>query len=245
MPGELRPGVDDRDPIAHQLGQAVQRNRDVDGTDDDEVRSPAERLDEPITVSSGQAGHLRIALDHLDLTADQVGAHRGGLVFCERGDQALLRRCKWLHEDLDVPAAGKPDLEGNVIRDAESGDLRLARLQHLLGLLEDGALDAPVADRSGHLPGPRDGHGGPERTGAGAPGLDHSGEGDLLTGVVPLPQLVKDLAHLGSLYARGAAIKARQQPAEVVEGLHVVRGEKVVAVRQGRRHATRERLISL
>ena len=55
MRGELRPGVDDRDPITHQLGQTVQRNRDVDGPDDDEVRSPAERLDEPVAVSSGQA----------------------------------------------------------------------------------------------------------------------------------------------------------------------------------------------
>ena len=53
--GELRPGIDDRDPIAHQLGQAVQRDRDVDGPDDDEVRCPAKRLDEPITISFRQA----------------------------------------------------------------------------------------------------------------------------------------------------------------------------------------------
>src|SRR5256885_13395014 len=45
-----------------------------------------------------------------------------------------------------------------------------------------------------------------------------------------------------NLLIRGAATKPGQQPAQVVEGLHVVSGQEVVAVGQRCRHAARQRL---
>src|SRR5439155_25938810 len=48
-----------------------------------------------------------------------------------------------------------------------------------------------------------------------------------------------------NLLIRGAATKAGQQPAQVVEGLHIVSGQEVIAVRQRCRHAARQRLVAL
>ncbi len=68
----------------------------------------------------------------------------------------------------------------------------------------------------------------------------------MLTGLVPRAQLVEDLPHLlAYLLIRGAATKPGQQPAQVVERLHVVSGQEVVTVRQRRRHASRQRLVAL
>ena len=125
-----------------------------------------------------------------------------------------------LDEHLDVAATGKPNLEGNVVGDAESRDLRLARLQDLLRLFEDGALDAPVGDRAGHLARARHHHPRAERPRARAPRLDHRGERDLLARLVPRPQLVEDLPHVrvptytrGDDPARTAAGRGRRGPA--------------------------------
>src|SRR2546428_9838371 len=43
----------------------------------------------------------------------------------------------------------------------------------------------------------------------------------------------------------GPSVEACEHPAEIVERIQVVRGQKVVAVRQRRRHTSRQRLVAL
>src|SRR5207248_330890 len=87
-------------------------------------------------------------------------------------------------------------------RDAERAELRPARLDDSLRLLEHGALDTAVADGARHLAGPRDGHLRAERPRARAPGFHDRAEGDLLARRVPFPQLGCDLSHRFTLLSR-------------------------------------------
>ncbi len=49
---EFRPRVDHGHAVAHQLGEPVQRDGDVDRANDDQLSGSAERLYEPIAVAA-------------------------------------------------------------------------------------------------------------------------------------------------------------------------------------------------
>src|SRR5258708_5252034 len=86
-----------------------------------------------------------------------------------------------------MSATRETDLECNVVGDAECRHFRLAGLEHLLGFLEDCALDAAVGHGSGHLARPRDHHLRTKWARARPPRLDHRRQRDVLT--LPCPQL--------------------------------------------------------
>jgi len=52
--GELCASVDNRDPIPHQLGQPVERDGDMDRSDDHQVGGAPERLGENVAFAPGQ-----------------------------------------------------------------------------------------------------------------------------------------------------------------------------------------------
>src|SRR5207244_12431687 len=106
---------------------------------------------------------FRSALRKHLFTAEQICPQGRGLVAIEHADELPLRRPQGLDEDLDVAAACEPDLECNVVGDAEGRDLRGARFQDLLRLLENGALDAAVGNRARHLARTCDEHLGARR----------------------------------------------------------------------------------
>src|SRR5581483_3919061 len=220
--GELRARVDDGHVVAHQLREPVQRDRDVDGTDDDQLRGAAVRLDEPVAVAARELRAGVGAVDELQLTGREVGPQRRGLLALELREELAVYVAEWLYEHLDVPAAREPDVERYVVGHAERGDAPPPRLEDFLRLVENRTLDAAVRHRAGHLSGLRRGHLRPERPRARAPRLDHRGERDLLARIGPLAQL-----------------------AQIVESVDVVRGEEVVAVRKRRRHAAGQRLVAL
>src|SRR3954454_9296259 len=75
---------------------------------------------------------------------------------CAPLDRAASRRARasssvhTLEEDLQLAAAGKADFPGLLVGDAEIEQARLAVRDHLLRLLDDGALDAAARDRAQH-----------------------------------------------------------------------------------------------
>src|SRR5207245_3583557 len=79
---------------------------------------------------------------------------------------------------------------------------------------------------------------------AGSPRLDHRGERDFLPRVGPRFELTQYFKHQSSP-GRNAAVEAGKEAPEVIERLHVMRGQEVVAVRKRRRHPSRQGLITL
>ncbi len=178
-----------------QLGQPVQRDRDVDGADDHKMSGPAKRFDEPIAIAACELRARRRPFRDGGLAGDEVGAQRRRAVLVQELDQLLVDRGERLNENFDVPAAGEPHRKCHVVGDPEGSDLRLACLQHLLRFLEHRAFDASVGDRARHLSRSRHHHLRTERTRAGSPCLDDSGQRDLLLVLGPGLQLAQDFAH--------------------------------------------------
>ena len=110
--------------------------------------------------------------------------------------EVLMDRAEWFDKHLDVPTAGKTDVEGHVVRNPKGRDFRLAGLEHLLRLFENSALDASVGDRAGHLPGAGHEHLRAERARARSPCFDHRGDGDLFALARPLIQLLQYFSHV-------------------------------------------------
>src|SRR5205823_5679358 len=115
--GELGPSVHDGDPVAHQLGQPVERDGDVDGADDHQVRWPPVGLDEPVAVAGGLVG-TGDAFPQADLTGLQVGAQLCRPLGLDQVEQLQVFGRQRLDHHLDVAAAGEADLEGDVVGDA-------------------------------------------------------------------------------------------------------------------------------
>src|SRR5882724_11879323 len=72
--------------------------------------------------------------------------------------------------DLQLAAAGQPDLPGLFVGDAEIEQARLAVGNGLLRLLDDGALDAAARHRADHGAVAVDGEMAADRSGRRAPG---------------------------------------------------------------------------
>ena len=211
--GELRAGVDHRHAISHQLRKPVQRDRDVDRADDHEVGRAPERLHENFPISPRELGPRGRARNQLRLAGRQVRSERRGLVAIQHPDELPVHLAERLHENLDVTAARQPDLERHVVGHAEGGDLRRARLQDLLPLLKNGALDAPVRNRAGHLARAGDQHLRTERPRARAPRLDHRRDGDVLAVARPLVELLKYFSHLDFRESSDASSRPRSSSA--------------------------------
>ena len=97
-----------------------------------------------------------------------------------------MRRLQSFDENLDMSATGESDLERDIVGHAESRDLGLAALEHLLRLLEHSALDAAIGYGARHLARPRHQHLRSKGPWARTPRLDHCRERDVLALAGPL-----------------------------------------------------------
>ena len=104
-----------------------------------------------------------------------------------------------LEKDVDLAAARQADAPGEIVLDAVREELRLAAREHLLGVLEDVALDAAAGDRAAHLPRLGDREAGADRTRRRAARRDDGGDDDLLAVLLPAVDLGKDLFHAACL----------------------------------------------
>src|SRR6187431_1539423 len=104
-----------------------------------------------------------------------------------------------LEEHVDLAAARQADAPGEVVLDAVREELRRAGREHLLGVLEDVALDAAAGDGAAHLPRLGDREARADGARRRATGRDDGGDDDLLAVLLPAVDLGKDLFHAACL----------------------------------------------
>src|SRR5207244_4553467 len=107
----------------------------------------AVELDEPARASL----ELGVARDALLARLD-VRQHHGALFAPEEAEHPLDDlRVGHLHVDVDLAAAGQPDAQRLVVRDAVREELRRRTVEHLPGHTVDLVLDAAAGDRAREL----------------------------------------------------------------------------------------------
>ena len=115
------------------------------------------------------------------------GSTTGGL-----GDAALDREA--------IAAAGKADVPGVGVGDAEMQQARLAVAQDLGGDLDDGALDAAASHRAGHLSALADGHLRPRRARRRSAHSDHRRDRDSVPPLGPPAHVLDYILHVLSSF---------------------------------------------
>jgi hypothetical protein len=144
------------------------------------------------------------AAARLGVGARPVVEHHGGAAARAERDR--------LHEDLDRPPAGQPDLPGLLVAQVQLEQARRVLVQHVGGFLDDLRVHAPAdGHRAEHAPALAHQHLRPLLAGRGAAGVDQRGHRHLGLALVQLIQMTRKLAHvcLGYLSLRCPARSRR------------------------------------
>src|SRR5271165_3349043 len=101
-----------------------------------------------------------------------------------------------LDKDLDLAAAGEPDLPRLVVGDAEIEEARLAVADHVEPLGDNRAFDTAARYRADKRAGIGDCQLGADQPRRGAPGADYRRQRDTRAGFPPAPRLIEDLGRI-------------------------------------------------